>query len=286
MIDLHTHSTASDGTDTPAELVARALELGLEALALTDHDTLAGSDEALPLAAAAGLTCVRALELSTRRTEEGDPAARSVHILGYFFTEPAPSFRAWLESLKAKRRARNRAMAERLQSMGYQVTLEEVEAVGRNITGRPHFARILRQKGYVAHYEDAFRNLLGECCPAYVEREDPSPEEGIRRICEAGGVTSLAHARRLNKPDSAEEEAMIRRFVDAGLGAIEVYHSDHGESCRSRYANLARKYGLAMTGGSDYHGAHKPDVLLGRGRRNHRAPLSLLDGLRRRASHG
>jgi hypothetical protein len=286
MIDLHTHSTASDGTDTPAELVERALALGLEALALTDHDTLAGSDEARPLAAAQGLTFVRALELSTRRAEEADPAARSVHILGYFFTEPAPPFRLWLESLKEKRRARNRAMAERLQSMGYQVTLEEAEGVGRNITGRPHFAAILRRKGYVAHYEDAFRKLLGERCPAYVEREDPEPEEGIRRIHEAGGVASLAHARRLNKPGRDEEEAFIRRLVDAGLDAIEVYHSDHGESCRSRYSNLARKYGLAMTGGSDYHGAHKPDVLLGRGRRNHRAPLSLLDGLRRRAGHG
>ncbi len=285
MIDLHTHSTASDGTDTPSELVARALELGLEALALTDHDTLAGSDEALPLAAAGGLAFVRALELSTRRTDEPDPAARSVHVLGYFLGEPDPGFRAWLETLKAKRRARNRAMAERLQDLGYDVTLEEAEAAGRNIIGRPHFALVLRRKGYIAHFEDAFRTLLGERCPAYVEREDPSPAEGIRRIREAGGVTSLAHARRLNKPDSAEEERIIRGFVDAGLDAIEVWHSDHDESCRSRYTNLALKYGLAMTGGSDYHGAHKPGVLLGRGRRNQRPPLSLLDGLRRRAGH-
>lgn len=286
MIDLHTHTTASDGTDTPAELVARAVKLGLEALAITDHDTLAGSDEARPLAAAGGLALVRGLELSTRRAEEPDPASRSVHILGYFFGEPAAGFRQWLETLKAKRRARNRAMAERLQEMGMGVTLEEAEAVGRTITGRPHFARVLREKRYVASYEDAFQRLLGERCPAYVEREDPSPEEGIRRIREAGGLASLAHARRLNKTDGAEEERIIRGLADAGLDAIEVYHSDHGESCRSRYANLARKYGLAMTGGSDYHGAHKPDVLLGRGRRNHRAPLSLLDGLRRRSRHG
>jgi predicted metal-dependent phosphoesterase TrpH len=286
LIDLHTHSTASDGTDTPAELVAHALSLGLEALAITDHDTLAGYDEAAAAAKAGGLTCIRALELSTRRTEEPDPASRSVHILGYFFGPVDPAFTRWLDTLKARRRARNRAMAERLQSMGMDVTLEEAEAAGRNITGRPHFARVLRQKGYVANFEDAFRTLLGERCPAYVEREDPAPEEGIRRIREAGGVTSLAHARRLNKPDSAEEERIIRRFADAGLDALEVFHSDHDESCRSRYTNLARKLGLAMTGGSDYHGAHKPDVLLGRGRRNHRAPLALLDGLRRRSRHG
>jgi predicted metal-dependent phosphoesterase TrpH len=285
MIDLHTHSTASDGTDSPAELVQRALSIGLEALALTDHDTFSGSDEALPLAAAAGLPFVRALELSTRRLDEPDPASRSVHILGFFFSEPDPGFRAWLETLKDKRRARNRAMAAKLQAMGMHVTAEEAEAIGRNITGRPHFARVLRDKGYATSFQQVFRELLGERCPAYVEREDPSPDEGIRRIRAAGGLTSLAHARRLNKPDSAEEERIIRGFVDAGLDALEIYHSDHDASSRSRYTNLARKYNLAMTGGSDFHGDHKPDVLLGRGLNNHRVPLALFHNLRRRAGH-
>lgn len=285
MIDLHTHTTASDGTDTPAELVQRALRVGLEGLALTDHDTFAGSDEALPLAAAAGIPFVRALELSTRRLDEPDPASRSVHILGFFFADPDPSFRAWLETLKEKRRARNRAMAAKLQALGMNVTAEEAEAIGRNITGRPHFARVLRDKGYVTSFQQVFRELLGERCPAYVEREDPSPEEGIGRIRDAGGLTSLAHARRLNKPDRSEEERIIRGFVDAGLDALEVYHSDHDASSRSRYTNLARKYNLSMTGGSDFHGDHKPDVLLGRGLNNHRVPLSLLHDLRRRAGY-
>ncbi len=284
MIDLHTHSTASDGTDSPSELVARAASLGLEALAITDHDTLQGSDEAVTAAAAAGLRFVQGLELSTRRTEEPDPAARSVHVLGYFFRPPEPGFRAWLDSLKERRRSRNHAMAERLQALGMAVSLEEAEAEGRNITGRPHFASVLIRKGYVRSYAEAFRTLLGELCPAYVERADPTPREGIARIRQAGGVAVLAHAVRLNKA-GAEEEAVLRGFVDAGLGGIEVYHSDHDERSRSRYAQLAEKYGLAVTGGSDYHGAHKPDVLLGRGRRGQRPPLALLDGLRRAAGH-
>lgn len=283
MIDLHTHTTASDGTDAPAAMVTRARELGLEAVAITDHDTMAGWAEAA--AAASGVELVRGLELSTRRVEEPDVASRSVHILGYFFGEPAAWFGAWLQTLKQKRRARNEAMAERLRLLGFDVTVEEAEAVGRNITGRPHFAWVLRRKGYIASYEDAFRQLLSEGCPAYVEREDPPPHEGIEKIRAAGGVTSLAHARRLNKEDCAEEERIIRGFVDAGLDALEVWHSDHDESSRSRYTNLAAKYGLAMTGGSDYHGAHKPDVLLGRGRRGQRVPLRMLDDLRRRAVH-
>ncbi len=285
VIDLHTHTTASDGTDTPAGLVERAARLGLEALAITDHDTLSGSDEAVTLAGSRGLQLVRGLELSTRRTDEADPASRSVHILGYFFGEPAAEFRTWLESLRAKRRARNEAMAAKLRSMGMDVTVDEAEAVGRNITGRPHFARVLRDKGYVKSYEQAFKELLGERCPAYVEREDPTPAEGIRRIREAGGIASLAHARRMNAGDG--EDAAIRKMVDAGLGAIEVWHPDHDGRRRDRYRRVAEKHGLAITGGSDFHGEMKPDILLGRGiEPGHRVPLGVLDDLRRRAERG
>lgn len=287
MIDLHTHTTASDGTDTPVELVEAALAAGLEALAITDHDTLLGSDEAVPVAAARGLRLVRALELSTRRTDDPDPECRSVHILGYFFEEPAPGFRAWLETLRAERRARNLGISKKLAALGIPVELEEAEALGRNITSRPHYARLMREKGYVATLQEAFDRYLGETGLAYVEREDPLPEEGIRKIREAGGIASLAHAFRLNKRDAAEEERILAGFVDAGLGAIEVWHSDHDLSSRSRYTNLAKKYGLAMTGGSDYHGANKPEVRLGRGRHSDwRVPLAVLDDLHSRAVRG
>jgi predicted metal-dependent phosphoesterase TrpH len=287
VIDLHTHTTASDGTDRPEQIIERALAAGLEALAITDHDTLLGSDEAAPIAAARGLRFVRALELSTRRADDPAIECRSVHILGYFFGEPAAAFRAWLETLRAYRRERNEGMSVKLAALGMPVAVEEAEALGRNITSRPHYARLMRDKGYVATMQEAFNIYLGETGLAYVEREDPSPEEGIRRIREAGGIASLAHAFRLNKRDAAEEERIIAGFVEAGLGAIEVWHSDHDLSSRSRYANLAKKYDLAMTGGSDYHGAHKPDVRLGRGRQSDwRVPLAVLDELHNRAIHG
>lgn len=280
MIDLHTHTTASDGTDTPEQIVEAALAAGLEALAITDHDTLLGSDEAAPIAAARGLRLVRGLELSTRRIEDPDPECRSVHILGYFFQEPAPGFRAWLDTLRTERRVRNLGISGKLAALGMPVAIEEAEALGRNITSRPHYARLMRDKGYVPTMQDAFDLYLGETGLAYVEREDPTPEEGIRRIRDAGGIASLAHAYRLNKRDAAEEERILAGFVEAGLGAIEVWHSDHDQSCRSRYTNIAKKYGLAMTGGSDYHGAHKPDVRLGRGRQTDwRVPLAVLDQL-------
>ena len=147
MIDLHTHTTASDGTDTPAEIVLRALSAGLEALAISDHDTFVGADEAVRLDDGR-MQVVRAVELSTRLAAEPDPGSRSVHILGYFFREPAPGFRAWLETLRTARHERNQAIAGRLGGLGMNVTIEEAEAIGRNITGRPHFARLLRDKGY------------------------------------------------------------------------------------------------------------------------------------------
>ena len=150
MIDLHTHSTASDGTDSPAEMVLHARSAGLEALAITDHDTFAGVDEALRLDAGS-LQLVRAVELSTRLAAEPDPGSRSVHILGYFFSEPAPAFRAWLDTLRVARRVRNQRIAERLTELGMPVTIEEAEAIGRNITGRPPLCPPAARQGLRAH---------------------------------------------------------------------------------------------------------------------------------------
>lgn len=284
MIDLHTHSDCSDGTDSPAELVRRAAELGLEALALTDHDTLEGVEEAAAESAARGLMFLRGIELSARREDESDELRRTVHILGYFFEPPDGALAAWLESIAARRRARNRAMAERLQSLGFDVRLGEAEALARRVTGRPHFAEVLVRKGYFPTARLAIDTLLAEGCPAYVEKEDPSPAECIARIRAAGGVSSLAHPRRLGNGDPAQEDAILRALAEAGLQAVEVWHPDHGERAVSRYAQLALKYGLAMTGGSDYHGARTPDLRLGDAG-GVRVKRSILDELRRRAGN-
>ena len=275
MIDLHSHTTESDGSTSPAELVEQARQLRLDALAITDHDTLAGYEIARPLAERAGLRLICGIELSTK---VHTPSRKTVHLLGYFFGgEPKAEFREWLVGMQAARRDRNRRLAAKLQSMGVDVRIEEVESVGRSMAGRPHFARIMVAKGYVANTTEAFRQYLDESAPGYVDREEPSLAEGIDRIASAGGVSSVAHPIRLGKRSYAEEEELIASFVALGLDAIEAYHSDHSDADVDRYLGYAAKYGLRVTGGSDYHGENKPNVRLG----SVNAPTALLDELTR-----
>jgi predicted metal-dependent phosphoesterase TrpH len=284
MIDLHTHTTASDGTDTPEQLVRRAVESGINTLAITDHDTLDGVDSALQSAAQAGLHLIRGIELSTRVGAESDPARRNAHLLAYFFSDPGPEFRFWLLSLRKQRRERNGSIAERLQQLGLDVRLEEAEAIGRNITARPHFASVMIRKGYVSSVREAFDVYLGETGRAYIEREDPPIEDAIERARAAGGVTSLAHPIRLNQTDPLREADLISGWARAGLDAIEVWHPDHGEAEEARYGRIADSCGLARTGGSDFHGEHTPGVLPGVGRGRLRVPPSVLHDLDRIAA--
>lgn len=280
MIDLHTHTTDSDGTFTPAELVRAAAETGLDALAISDHDTFAGYEKAEPLAREAGIELVCAIELSTKLRRDGK--TKSVHLLGYFLNGlPDGRFRTWLEGMQEKRRERNRRMAERLQELGMEVTLEEVEQLGRNIAGRPHFARILLRKGYVMSLQEAFDRYLGESAKAYVSREEPALAEGIRRILEAGGLPSLPHPCRLGKTSPAAIEELISEARDMDLSALEVFHSEHTESETRLLLELARRYDLAVTGGSDFHGDNKPGICLGTGLNgNLDIPRAVLDDLR------
>ena len=280
MIDLHTHTNESDGTLTPVELVERALALPLEALAISDHDTFAGYDEAVRPARARGLDLVCAVELSTRMA--GD-RRRTIHLLGYFLKDaPSFEFRTWLQELLGARRDRNQRLVANLQALGVEIELNEVERIGRTLTGRPHFARVLVQKRYAANADEAFRKYLGESAPAYVERDSPHVAMGIQRIVAAGGLAVLAHPVRLGVHDEAAEEALIGELRDAGLGGIEVYHSDHQPSDMERYARIAKKVGLAVSGGSDFHGDAKPKVALGTGvNGNLSVPKSVLDKLRR-----
>ncbi len=280
MIDLHTHTNESDGTLTPLELVERALALPLEALAISDHDTFAGYDQAVRPARAQGLDLVCAIEVNTRMAGE---RRRAIHLLGYFLKDP-PSFefRTWLQELLAARRDRNLRLAARLQAMGVEIELSEVERIGRTLTGRPHFARVLVQKRYAANSEEAFRKYLGESAPAYVERQGPHVAMGIQQIIAAGGLAVLAHPVRLGVRDPDAEAALIGELRDAGLGGIEVYHSDHQPSDVERYARIAKKYALAVSGGSDFHGDAKPRVALGTGVNGQlNIPRSVLDKLRK-----
>jgi predicted metal-dependent phosphoesterase TrpH len=279
MIDLHTHTNESDGTCTPLELVDRALAIGLEALGISDHDTFAGYDQAVEPARAYGLDLVCGIELSVRMTVR---QPRSIHVLAYFLhAAPSAEFRDWMNGLLETRRERNRRLVAKLQSMGVPIELSEVERIGRTLTGRPHFARVLIQKGFASDYDDAFRRYFGESGPAFVERHGPAIAEATAKVSAAGGLAVLAHPIRLGIQDAAAEDAFIQELRDGGLRGIEVYHSDHGPADVLRYAAIAKKYDLAVTGGSDFHGDAKPAVALGCGRNgNLNIPRTLLDVLR------
>jgi predicted metal-dependent phosphoesterase TrpH len=273
LIDLHTHTTESDGTLNPEELVELAAAQGLEALAITDHDTLSGYDVALPLARERGLDLVCGIELSTKLN------GRTVHLLGYFLKQlPSDDFRSWLTEMQASRRDRNIRLAERLRSLGIQITIEEVEARGQRMAGRPHFAAIMYEKGFVKSMQEAFDDYLDESAKGYVDRKEPLLTEGIQRIKAGGGISSIAHPIRIHHNSTVDQT--VAEMCDAGLDAIEVFHSDHGERETEEFLCLARKFNLGVSGGSDFHGDVKPKIKLGTGPGSLNIPRAVLDRLR------
>jgi predicted metal-dependent phosphoesterase TrpH len=272
LIDLHSHTNESDGTCSPAELIEEAVRAGVDVLGITDHDTFRGFDQAAPLARQAGVDVVCGIELSTKLHSQ------SVHLLGYFLDDNgSQDFRTWVLGMQESRRERNVRLAARLRELGFDVTLEEAEARGRGMTGRPHFAQLLVEKGYVANLREAFDEYLDESAKGYVHRIEPQFAEGVARIREAGGIASLAHPIRVR----GDIPTIMPELCDAGLNAIEAYHSDHARRETEQYLELAERYGLMVTGGSDFHGEVKPGVLLGTGYAgNLRIPAGLIDQLR------
>jgi hypothetical protein len=256
LIDLHSHTNESDGTFSPAQLVAEARRVGVNALGITDHDTFSGYDLALPEAQAAGLELICGIELSTKLH------GHSVHLLGYFLnTGGLGDFRTQIRDIQAARRDRNIRLVARLQELGMDITLAEAEARGRGMTGRPHFAQMMVEKGYVPNLREAFDQYLDESAIGYVYRREPTFAEGVQWIREAGGISSLAHPIRVK----GDVPALMPELCEVGLTAIEAYHSDHSPEHTALYLELAQRYGLQVTGGSDFHGAVKPDVSLGTG---------------------
>lgn len=283
LIDLHSHTNESDGSYTPAELVQASADMGLEALAVTDHDTFAGYDLAVPHAGARDLDLICGIELSTKFAT-GLANSKTVHVLAYFIHQPpSVEFRGWVLDMQRHRRERNVRLIANLNKQGVAIDLAEVEAMGRSLAGRPHFAKILIQKGYAHSTEHAFRDFLGETAPGFVERESPDLPLAVQHVIAGGGIPVCAHPIRLGYRDHAQEEACISDMRDAGLLGLEVYHSDHGLTDVNRYRAIAKKYGLIETGGSDFHGHFKPKVSLGTGiAGNVNVPLEVLKRLRAR----
>jgi len=276
MVDLHSHTTASDGTFSPAQLVDEARRTGVRILGITDHDTFSGYDQALPLAGTAGVELVCGIELSTKLH------GHSVHLLGYFLDDsPLTGFRSWIRDLQASRRERNVRLIARLRELGLDVTLPEVQARGGEMTGRPHFAQLLVEKGYASSLQQAFDEYLDESAKGYVSRREPEFAEAVGQILGAGGIASLAHPVRLQE----DVMALVPVLRSAGLSAIEAYHSDHSAAQTELYLRLATLHGLLITGGSDFHGAVKPEIALGTGRNgNLKVPNDLVARLRARGA--
>ena len=272
MIDLHSHTNLSDGTCSPAQLIAEAVRSGVDILGVTDHDTFAGYDQAAQFASSAGVELICGIELSTKLHNH------SVHLLGYFFGQNGlGGFREWVTGQQEARRERNIRLVARLRELGFDITLEEAEARGRGMTGRPHFAQIMVEKGYVSNLRQAFDEYLDESAKGYVFRKEPTFAEGVARIREAGGIASLAHPVRVK----GDVPKLMPELCDAGMNAIEAYHSDHSAGDVAAYLELARKYGLRVTGGSDFHGEVKPGVRLGTGcDGNLKIPADLVKQLR------
>ena len=247
-IDLHSHSTASDGTDPPAEVMRRARAAGLDVIALTDHDTLAGHDEARR-ALPPGLTLVPGMELSCRL------GGHSVHLLAYHVDPAQAELAEELHAITTDRLRRAREMVGKLRELGVDVTWEQVAAIaGGAVVGRPHLARAMVAAGAIASPEQAFTaDWIGAGGRAYVGRYGLDPERAIRLVSSAGGVSVLAHPGSPQRGWVIGDEA-VERLARAGLGGLEVAHPDHDEAERLRLARLAGALGLAVSGGSDDHG--------------------------------
>jgi 3',5'-nucleoside bisphosphate phosphatase len=246
LIDLHLHTTASDGRLSPAQLVARAKASGLTTIAVTDHDTVAGIAEATEVAAAAGIRVIPGIEVTAVDDE------RDVHMLGYFFDPGSATLATVLERQRALRVSRVRVMGERLAELGLVIDVESVllAAAARpgSSVGRPQVARELVRAGYVASVQEAFDKWLATGRPAFINRTGPSPATIVDAIHEAGGIASMAH------PGVTRRDELIGPLADHGLDAIEVYHSDHSPEDQHHYQVIAHRRNLLVSGGSDFHG--------------------------------
>lgn len=249
MVDLHLHTTASDGLCTPGELVERARAAGVTAISVTDHDTTAAIDEVRSGCAEAGLGFVPGIEITAVDAEV------DVHILGYYIDPESPGLSAFLVRQRQDRTRRFREMAARLVELGVSIDAESLlaEFPPAAPVGRPQLARALVRAGVVASSNEAFERWLGRTRPAYVKRSGASPVDVVGLIGASGGMASLAH------PGLTNRDSLIPTLVEAGLRALEVYHVDHDADMSARYLELATEFGIGVSGGSDYHGdsAHR-----------------------------
>jgi predicted metal-dependent phosphoesterase TrpH len=280
MIDLHVHTTMSDGTLSPAEVVRHAQARGLRAIAVTDHDTTAGIAPAQIEGAQNGLEVIPGVEISSQWPEG------ILHILGYFIRQDDPNLLACLSWLSNGRRERIPLILDKLRANGVNITEQDVdeETVG-GVPGRPHVANVMVRKGYVHTLQDAFDRYLKKGAPAYVVKTKLDPEKAIQAIAKAGGLPVLAHPYSLRQSDATKLADIVSQLMAYGLRGIEAYYSKHTREQTDTYLAVASKFGLVVTGGSDFHGANKPDVEMGVIPAAGDLPYRIVENLKSAAKH-
>ena len=276
-LDLHLHTTFSDGSRTPTDVLSLAGKAQVSALAITDHDTVAGLPEAIAAGRSLGIEVIPGIELSSRWGQ------MELHILGYFLDWNDLELQRQLTRFQDARHVRNPRIIEKLNALGIDLTYEEVRSLaGNDSVGRPHIARVLIEKGYVTSAKEAFDRYLADGAAAYVPRELPEPAEAMAVIRAARGIPVLAHPSWLDRSEGIYK--ICEQLKAVGLAGIEVHYSSHRPEQTAAYLDVARRLDLLVTGGSDFHGVTKPDVEVGIGRGQLKVPEALLEPLRKAAT--
>lgn len=247
MLDLHNHTTASDGVLAPSALIERAHHKGITDIAVTDHDTLGGLAEAVRSGQKLGVNVYQGIEISATRDDGG-----SLHVLGYGFDLNAKPLTKAIELLRNARELRNEKICLKLQENGMQITISELKEIAPSTIGRPHFARLMIEKDYVSDATEAFDKWLGVGCPGYVDKEVLTPAQAIEAIQQSGGIAVLAHPLIYAK-DAKKLEALLEKLSSLGLDGVEVYYGSYSEAERSMIRCFADRFGLLPGGGSDFH---------------------------------
>ncbi len=246
-VDLHMHTNHSDGVYSPSEIVNKAKEAGLEAISISDHDSINGIEEAIETGNSIGVEVIPGVEISSEYN------GKEVHILGYFINIKDPEFKRYLQFFREERVKRAERILEKLDNLGLHLTFDDVMEVAKNSAiGRPHIAKAMHAKGLVSSYYEAFNKYIGNGCPAYEKKVHLSPESAYKIITDAGGLSFIAHP-------AFMQEDVLKDLIESGVDGIEVYHPSHPAQKVKFYKGIVSEYYLLESGGSDYHGGQRND---------------------------
>ena len=277
LIDLHIHTSASDGTYSPQEIVDLAKKQGLKAIAITDHDTIEGNKDAIEAGMKKGMEVIPGVEISVEWNK------KPVHILGYYINWKNEKLSMELQKLIKFREERNPQIIKKLNLLGLSISYDDVKMrAGEGTIGRPHFAQVLIEKGYVKNEDEAFKKYLKRGAPGYVEKRRLSTQQGIQLIKNAGGIAVLAHPFTIEGINHREMERFILFFKKIGIEGVEAFYPLHTVQQTQQLQAIAKRYDLLITGGSDFHGKQKPQIQLGRGFGNMRIPYELVIKMKER----